>query len=274
MNKLKLGFIIGIIFLVAACSQSSNPNELKVGVMGGSEERLMEVAKKVAADKYKLTIKIISFSDYNIPNAALMDGGIDANIFQHLPFLNQQIKDRGYSLVVVARTFIFPMGLYSKKITKLSQLEDDAMIGVPNDPTNEARALLLLQQAGLIKLRPTAGINATTNDVMDNPKHLKFAELDAAQLPQSLEDLDLVAINTTYAIPAGLSIESAVFSEGPNSAYANIIVAKQGHGRDAEFAHLVEAYQSPEVIAEAKRIFGADAIPSWLEPASSSNEGK
>ena len=140
-----------------------------------------------------------------MPNQALEDGEIDVNAFQHYPFLLSQIKARGYSLVPVGDTFLYPMGLYSTKIKTLTDLQPESKIAIPNDPSNEARALLLLQKAGLVTLKQHVTINATPQDVVSNPKKLKLIALDAAQLPRVLNDVAIAAINTNYAVPAGLS---------------------------------------------------------------------
>ena len=258
----------GFLFLAACGGGDSDPsNDLHVGVMSGPEEQLMEVARQVAIKNYGLDIKIVSFSDYNMPNRALCDGSISANIFQHLPFLKQQEKNLDCQLVSIARTFIYPMGLYSRKITNLSNLAVGAVVAIPNDPSNEGRALLLLQSAGLIKLQSGVSTAATPADVVDNPKQLQFSELDAAQLPRSLGDVDLAAINTNFALPAGLSPEKdALYAENSSSIYANLIVVRKKDANNLKYANLVAAYQSPEVVAAAKKIFDDGAIPAWDQP--------
>lgn len=267
MNKLKIGLLSVIFFLLTACGQSSDSdtsNDFYVGVMSGPEEQLMEAAKKVAFQKYGLDIKVVTFSDYNMPNTALCEKKINANIFQHLPFLEQQMKNQPCELVPIAKTFVFPMGLYSRKITNLNQLENQAVVAIPNDPTNEARALLLLQKANLIGLRDGVTVYATPNDVIENPKQLKFVELDAAQLPRTLGDVAIAAINTTFAVPAGLSPKTALFAESSSSPYANLIVVRKNEMNNPLILNLVAAYHSPEVTAAAKKIFGPDAaIPAW-----------
>ena len=177
---------------------------LKIGVTAGPHAQIMEQVKKVA-EKQGLKIQVVEFSDYVQPNAALAAGDLDANSYQHKPYLDAQVKDRGYPFAVAANTVIFPIGLYSKKVKKLADLKEGARFGIPNDPTNGGRVLLLLQSLGLVKLKDGAGLKATPLDVAENPKKLRFVELDAAQLPRSLDDLDAAAINTNYALPAGLN---------------------------------------------------------------------
>jgi len=259
---IKALFLTGFVYLTAC--QQHDKNELKIGTITGPETTLMETAKDVAKQKYGLNLKLIEFSDYVEPNTALNDGSIDANVFQHQPYLDQQIKDRHYKLLTVGKTFVYPMGIYSSKLKDLASIPQGSSVSIPNDPSNEGRALLLLQKAGLIHLKNTAGLYATPMDLDQNTKGLKFKELDAAQLARSLADVDLAVINTNYAIPAGLSpTKDAILHEGSDSLYANIIVIRQDEANDPRLKQLVEAIQSPEVIAKAKEIFNGQAIQAW-----------
>lgn len=263
LKKLKTLFLLsGVIFLTAC--HSSDKNTLKVGTLSGPETELMEVAKQTAKDKYHLNVKIIEFTDYTEPNAALNDGSIDANMFQHQPYLDQQIKDRHYALIAIGKTFIYPMGIYASKLKNLSDLRTNALISIPNDPSNEGRALLLLQKAGVITLKPSAGLYATPNEIARNAKHITFKELDAAQLARSLPDVDAAVINSNYAVPAGLSpTKDAIFHEGTDSPYANIIVIRLDEQNDPRMKQLVSAFQSEEVKKAAKKIFNDQAIAAW-----------
>lgn len=265
LKKILLVITLGLLSLsLVACSQKQSKDTIRVGTIAGPETQLMEVAKDVALKRYGLHVDIVTFSDYNTPNAALADGSIDANAFQHIPFLTAQIQARGYKIVSIGKTFIYPVGIYSKKITQLSQLPDGAKVAIPNDPSNEARALLLLQSAKLIRLKSNAGFNATPVDIASNPKHLQFVQLDAAELPRALSDVTIATINTNYAIPAGLSpAKDALFVESKDSPYANIIVARKDNKNDPRLKQLVAAFQSPEVLAEAKKLFGQGAVPAW-----------
>jgi len=250
--------------LVACSSKKDNPNVVTVGAIAGPEIQLMEVAKKVAKKRYGLDVQIVPFSDYNAPNAAVVGGSLDANAFQPKPFLDAQIKARGYKLTAIGKTFIYPMGIYSKKIKSLSQLQDGAKVSIPNDPTNEARSLLLLQKAGLIKLKSGVGVSATPVDIISNPKNLQFVELDAAELPRSLSDVTLAAINTTYAVPAHLSLtKDALIHESAHSPFVNLIVVKTVNKNSKKLCELVEAFQSKPVRDEAKKLFGDAAIAGW-----------
>lgn len=257
-----LGLLIAALTLTA-CG-SPDKNTLKIGTIAGPESQLMEVAKQVAKEKYGLNLKIIEFTDYVEPNTALNDGSIDANMFQHQPYLDQQIKDRHYKLITIGKTFIYPMGAYSNKIKNLKDLKDGALIALPNDPSNEGRSLLLLEKAGLISLNKSAGLYATPANIENNPKKLTFKELDAAQIARSLPDVDLAVINSNYAIPAGLSpMKDAIFHEGNDSLYANIIVIRSDEINDPRMKQLVASIQSAEVLKAAKQIFNNQAIPAW-----------
>ncbi len=263
LNQLKKILAAFSVCLLAACG-GSDQNQLKVGTISGPETEIMEVAKQVAKEKYGLTIKIVEFTDYIQPNTALNDGSIDANMFQHQPYLDQQVKDRHYKLISVGKTFVFPMGVYSTKVKDIQALPEGGMIALPNDPSNEGRALLLLQKAGVIHLKAGAGLYTTPMDIKDNPKHLTFKELDAAQLARSLPDVAAAVINTNYAVPAGLSpTEDAIFHEKSDSQYANIIVVRRDEVNDPRIKELVKSLQSAEVAAAAKKIFNDQAIPAW-----------
>ena len=251
---------LGVVVSAGAFAQDK---PIKVGVTGGPHAQIMEQVKKVAA-KDGLNIQVVEFSDYIQPNAALAAGDLDANSYQHLPYLEAQIKDRGYKFTHVAFTVTFPMGVYSKKIKSLDQLKQGARVGVPNDPTNGGRGLLLLQAKGVIKLRPDAGLKATPLDIVENPKKIKLVELDAAQLPRSLDDLDAAAINGNYAESAGLSpTRDAIAMEGPKGPYANLIAIRAADKDKPWVAKLVKAYHSPEIKAYVQSTFKESVITAW-----------
>lgn len=263
LQHIKTLFAIIIAISLTACG-SNDKNTIKVGTISGPETQLMEVAKQVAKNKYDLNVQIVEFTDYIQPNAALNDGSINANMFQHQPFLDQQIKDLHYKLISVGKTFVYPMGVYSQKIKKLDQLPQHAIVAIPNDPSNEGRALLLLQKAGLITLSQAAGTYATPNNIVNNPKQLQFRELDAAQLARSLPDVAIALINTNYAVTAGLSpSKDAIFLEDKSSPYANIIVIRAEDANDPRIKELVLAIQSEEVMKAAEQIFHDQAICAW-----------
>jgi D-methionine transport system substrate-binding protein len=264
INSIKKIGLLACTVLLTACGSHDNKDEIKVGTIAGPDSQLMEVAKQVAKSKYGLDIKIVEFTDYVEPNTALNDGSINANMFQHQPYLNKQNQDRHYHLVAVGKTFVFPMGIYSKKFTSMDSIPQGALVAIPNDPSNEGRALLLLQKAKLITLQDPTDLYATPSNIKDNPKGLQFKELDAAQLSRALADVELAVINSNYAIPAGLSpSKDAMMLEDSYSPYANIIVVRVADSNDPRIKELVSAIQSPEVLKAAKEIFNGQAIPAW-----------
>ena len=256
-------FLLVIIcsFSLIACGKPS-PSTLTIGTISGPESELVEAAKDVAQTRYGLTIKIIEFNDYNLPNEALAEGSLDANIYQHLPYLNKSMKARGYHFKVIGKTFVYPMAIYSQKYKTLHKIPNHAVIAIPNDPSNESRALLLLQRAGLITLKKKA--TGTLADVTGNPKNLQLKELDAAQLPRALADVDAAVINTTFALPAGLRpSRDGLFVERKDSPYANLIVARDDSDKKLQLDEFVKAMNSPEVKKQAQNLFGDAAIPAW-----------
>ncbi|WP_116475691.1 methionine ABC transporter substrate-binding lipoprotein MetQ [Zobellella maritima] len=237
---------------------------LRLGVIAGSEEQVAEIAARVAKEQYNLDVELVSFSDYVTPNVALNDGNLDINAFQHKPYLDKQIADRGYTLVPVGNTFVYPIAGYSKQIESLDELEDDAKIAVPNDPTNLGRTLLLLEQQGLIEVRDEAGLEATTLDITANPKNLQIIELEAPQLPRSLEDVALAVINTTYASQIDLLPgRDSLFVEDKESPYVNLIVSRVDNQDDERIKTFVKAYQSEEVYQGALELFKGGVVKGW-----------
>ncbi|HEY0200906.1 MAG TPA: MetQ/NlpA family lipoprotein, partial [Burkholderiaceae bacterium] len=221
-------FALSALACAAPALHAQDKSTIKVGISVGNAEKIFEVVKKVAA-RDGLTLQIVTFNDYQLPNAALNAGDLDANAFQHKPFLDGQIKARGFDIVPVGLTVTAPLGIYSKKYKSFDALPEGASIGIQNDPSNGNRALLLLQTYKLITLKPEAvkNNNATPLDVVNNPKKIKLVPLDAAQLPRSLDDLDAASINNDYAEKAGLSFSrDAIAKEAPNGPYANLIAVK------------------------------------------------
>lgn len=249
--------------LAALFAGSALAEDIKVGVTAGEHAQIMEKVKEIAAGK-GLNIDIIEFSDYVVPNQALADGDLNANSFQHQPYLDNQIADRGFKIVSVATTITTPMGVYSKKVKSLDELKDGATVGIPNDPTNGGRALLVLASKGLIKVNEAAGLKVGPADVTENPKNIKFAELDAAQLPRSLDDVDAAVINTNYALEAGLHPKSdAIAIEGEKSPYANVIAVRE-QDKDAPWVKtLVESYHDDSIRTFINEEFKGALIPSF-----------
>lgn len=253
-----------VLLILGGCHSKNDPNQIRVGTISGPETQLMRVAQQVALKQTGLQVKITEFSDYSLPNRALNDGSLEANLFQHQRFLNAEIKNKQYALVPIATFFIYPMGIYSNKIHQLDALRQNALVAIPNDPSNEARALLLLQQAGLLQLKTNATRLATPRDILSNPKHLQLKELDAAQLTRALPDVDVALINTNYAVLAKrVAQQGAFYWENKNSSYANLLVVRDNDKNNPKFNALIRALHSPEVLAAAKTLFHAQAIPAW-----------
>lgn len=228
--------------------------------------KLLRLPKKVAKDKYNLDVELIPFNDYVVPNEALTNGDIDANAFQHLPYLAEQSKQRGYHLVPVGNTFVYPIIAYSKKIKNISQLQEGNTVVIPNDPTNGGRSLLLLQKGGLLKLRQGVGLLPKVTDITENPKQLKIMEIEGAQIPRVLDDRDVVVgiINNNFAAQAGLDSEKqGILIEDKDSPYVNLVVARQDNKNSQKVKNFVKAYQSPEVEKKAKEIFKGGAVKGW-----------
>ncbi len=254
----------GTLLLTACGDKPADANTIKVGAIDGSEAQLVEIAKKVAKEKYNLNVEVVVFSDYVTPNVALSDGSIDLNAFQHQPYLDSMIKDRGLKIVSVGNTFVYPIAGYSKKIKSLDELKDGDKLAVPNDPSNLGRALILLEKQGLLKLKENAGLTATPMDIVENPKNLQIIELEAAQLPRSLEDVSLAIINTTYASQIDLlPTRDGLFVEEKDSPYVNIIAAREENKNDDNVKRFVQAYQSDEVSNAAMELFNTGVVKGW-----------
>ena len=250
--------------VLVGCGQKEENKTLKVGAIAGPETELVETAAKVAKEKFGLTVEIVTFSDYVTPNVALNDGSVDANAYQHKPYLDAQIRDRGFKLVPVGNTFVYPIAGYSKKIKALSELKDGAQIAVPNDPTNLGRSLILLEKQGLLKLKEGAGLEATVLDIASNPRNFKIVELEAAQLPRSLEDVDLSIINNTFAGQIGLTpTENGLFVEDKESPYVNLIVARENNKDDEKVKEFVQSFQTDEVFKKGTELFKGGLVKGW-----------
>jgi D-methionine transport system substrate-binding protein len=259
MKKLIIAASLAALFSATAALAET----IKIGVTPGPHAQIMEKVKEVAAKK-GLDLEVLEFSDYVVPNQALADGELNANSFQHQPYLDNQVTDRKFDIVSVAQSVNFPMGIYSKKVKTVSELADGATIGIPNDPTNGGRAILIIADQGLIKLRDGAGLKVGPADVVENPKHITFAELDAAQLPRSLDDVDASVINTNYALEAGLNpATDAIAKEGEKAPYINVIAVKSADKDAAWVKTLIEAYHSDEVKAFVNEEFKGAVIPAW-----------
>jgi len=236
---------------------------LKVGATPVPHAEILEIVKPLLEEK-GIKLEVVVFDDYVQPNTALADKEIDANFFQHQPYLDNFNEERGLNLVSIGKVHVEPLGLYSKTIKNIDELKDGSTIAIPNDATNNARALLLLQANGLIKLKDGGTITSSELDIVENPKNIKFEAIEAAQLPRVLEDVDAAVINTNFAIPAGLNpVKDALIIEDGNSPYANILVVRQEDERRAELKELVNALNSVEVKKFIEEKYEGAIIPAF-----------
>jgi D-methionine transport system substrate-binding protein len=234
---------------------------LKVGVTAGPHVVIMEEVKRQAVIS-GLDIEIIEFNDFILPNSALESGNIDANSYQHKPFLDKQVEDRGYKIISVAPTILLPIGLYSAKHKDLSTIQNAAVIAIPNDPTNGSRALFLLQTAHLIKLG--SGNHPTILDIIDNPRKLKIVEIEAPQIPRSLPDVDYGIVNTDWILQAGMDPKTALIVEDPKgNPYTNVIAVRTENKDNKDIAKLISTYHSPEIKRFIEATFKGAVIPAW-----------
>lgn len=252
----------GLAF-VSSATLAAEPIKIRIAATPGPHAQILEAVKPVAATK-GIDLQIVEFSDYVVPNVALDSGEIEANSFQHQPYLDNQVKDRGYKIVAVGRTVNFPMGFYSKKYKSFEEIPAGSKISIQNDPTNGGRALLLLQDKGLIKLKDGVGVKPSPLDVVDNPKKFQFIEIDAAQSPRALDDVAAAAINTNYATQAGLDpVKDPILRENPEGPYVNVIAVRIADKDKPWVKDLVEAYRSPEVKAFIAETFKGAVLASW-----------
>src|SRR5690625_5277080 len=249
MRSFLKGFLVATVAaggITLACA--AHAETIKAGVTPGPHAEVMEVVAEIAAEEQGLTIEILEFSDYVVPNVALADGELDLNSFQHEPYLENQKRDRGLDIVVAAPTLVFPMGFYSNSYDSFEEVPEGAKIAIQNDPSNGGRALLLLQSEGLLSLNEAAGLTPSILDVVDNPRGFKLIELEAAQLPRSLDDVDVAAINTNYAVDAGMNpAEEAILREGPDSPYMNVIAVRSEDAEAEWLDQVIDAYHSDQV---------------------------
>jgi D-methionine transport system substrate-binding protein len=264
--SLKVGRRLVLIAIAAAGLQAAGAQELqaiRVGVTAGPHAEVLDAVKKVAAER-GFEIKVVEFTDYVFPNQALANKDLEANSFQHEPYLKNQISKTGWKLVKVAYTTASPMGFYSKKYQSFADLPEGATVAIPNDPTNGARSLQILAGNGIIKLRDPTSVTAGVIDVSDNPKQLRFVELDAAQLSRSLPDVDAAAVNNNYAVQAGLDpARDTLIREPLESPWVNIIAVREEDQDKPWVKQLVDAYRSEPVKQFILSRFKGAYVPSW-----------
>lgn len=244
-------------------AHAAAPATLRLGIMSGPEEDIAQTARSVAA-AHGLALTLVTFEDYTLPNEALASGDVDANAFQHKPFLDSQIQARGYKIVPLGPTYVEPMGIYSSKYHTIEALPDGARVAVQNDPSNQGRALNLLAAHGLITLAPGRGLLPSLADVTGSAKHLRLIELDAAQLPRALDDVAMASINTNYVVSAGLDPQSALLREPRDgNPYANLVAIRAGDAARPGMKALLAAYQSPEMVAFLQAHFKGAILPAF-----------
>ena len=236
---------------------------LNVAASATPHAEILEVCVPILAEQ-GIDLKVNVYGDYVVPNTAVEEGAEDANYFQHVPYLDNFNAENGTHLVSVAGVHIEPMGIYAGKTTSLDALADGASVAVPNDVTNEARALLLLEAQGLIKLSDDAGLDATPNDIVENPKNLTFTELEAAMVPNALTEVDIAVINVNYALEAGFNpVEDALAIEDADSPYVNILVVKEGNENNPAVQALVDALHSDAVRDFIQEKYAGAVVPAF-----------
>lgn len=261
-------FILPLIFAVG-CGKKEDKNTLKIAATPVPHAQMLNFIKP-DLEKEGITLKIIEVDDYNIPDRSLSEKEIDANFFQHIPFMEDQIKNFGYKIQCYARIHLEPMALYSNKWKSLDDLPNGATISIPNDPSNEYRALSILVKHGLITLRRGSNLQATVADIQSNPKKLKFKEIDAALLPRTLSDVDVAAINTNFALQAGLNpTKDALAIESDDSPYANIIAIRIGDENQPHLELLKKAMLSDKMRTFILEKYKGAIIPVQKECSSS-----
>jgi D-methionine transport system substrate-binding protein len=236
---------------------------IKVGATPIPHAELLNFVKPLLETE-NIKLEIIEFQDYVQPNTALVDEELDANFFQHQPYLDSFNKEQNQNLVSAGSVHVEPLGLYSKSIKDISEIKDGAVIALPNDPSNASRALLLLQSNGILKLKDGGSITSTEKDIVENPKNLKIVLTEAAQLPRVLADVDAAVINTNYAIPANLNpVKDALVIEGKDSPYTNNIVVRSGDQERAEIKKLIEVLNSPAVKKFIEEKYQGAVVPAF-----------
>lgn len=261
--KTAVTITLATLLLFGCGAKETDQKTLKVGATPVPHSELLNLIKP-ELEKQGIILEIVEFTDYVTPNLALNDGEIDANFFQHVPYMESFSEEHGLNLISAGTVHVEPLGLYSKTFKSVSDIPNGAVIAIPNDPTNEGRALLLLEANGLIKLSSDVGLEATEADIVENLLALQFKPIDAAQLPRTLDDVEGAVINTNYALEADLNpAEDAVIIEGSESPYANIVTVKSDRLDDANIAALVKALQSDAVKAFLLEEYKGSVVPAF-----------
>lgn len=283
MKRRILTFLVAVIavFTLVACGggnqqantqeqnnqqeQSAEPVTVKVGLTG-TDSKVWNYIKEEAA-KENINIELYYFDAYNLPNAALNDGELDLNAFQHHFYLNKEVEELGYEIEAIADTVVAPLGIYSKQITDIAEVSDGATVVIPDDATNGGRALILLQQAGLITVDPEAGKLPTIKDILENPKNLKITELAATNIPPALDEVQIAVINSGVAVTAGYipSQDAIVLEDYQNTGniYVNVIAARTADKDRPEFKKIIEIYHTDETKKVIEEDTKGSSIPVW-----------
>ena len=244
-------------------AESTEPVVPNAAASATPHAEILEQVVDVLAEQ-GIDLQIHEYGDYIVPNTAVEEGEEDANYFQHIPYLESFNEKEGTHLVSVGGIHIEPMGVYAGKTASLEELPDGAEIAIPNDPTNEGRALLLLEAQGLIKLADSSNLEATPNDIVENPKNLTFKELEAAMIPNAVDEVDLSVINVNYALEAGFNpTEDALAIEDADSPYVNIVAVKEGNENNPAILALVDALQSDAVRDFINETYGGAVVPAF-----------
>lgn len=278
MKRLALIFALVVAFVISGCGDSSNSSDsstkgevaensgdlvvIKVGATPNPHARILENIKEDLKVE-GVNLQIVEFSDYVLPNISLNDGELDANFHQHQPYLDKLAEDKKLDLKSIAKIHIEPLGLYSKKIKEISELKNGATIAIPNDPSNGGRALILLNDNGIIKLKDASNLYATEIDIAENPKKLKIKPVDTAMLPKIVGDVDAAIINGNYALQAGMSAKEAILLEDSRSPYANILVVRSSDIENPNLLKLKKALTSDKTKKFLEETYKGEVVPAF-----------
>lgn len=273
-NTVAAGLLLTLALTACASNNNTTKEEstvaeevvIKLGVVGENNEQWDPVIEKLAKDNIKL--ELVKFADYSLPNRALNDGEIDLNAFQHYAYLNKDVESNGYKIEAIGETLVAPLGVFSNKIKDLSELKDGDTIAIPNDATNGGRALKVLEAAGVIKVDPAAGYTPTLNDITENPKNIKFEEVEAANTASLLPDVAAALINGGHAIDNGLNPKTdSIYLEkvegGSENPYINVIVARTEDKDNENYKKVVEYFRTPEVAQKIEEVYKGAYLPTW-----------
>lgn len=278
MKRLALIFALSVAFVISGCGDSSNSSDssakgevaensgdlvvIKVGATPNPHARILENIKDDLRAE-GVDLQIVEFSDYVLPNISLNDGELDANFHQHQPYLDKLAEDKKLDLKSIAKIHIEPLGLYSKKIKEISELKNGATIAIPNDPSNGGRALILLNDNGIIKLKDASNLYATEMDIVENTKKLKIKPVDTAMLPKIVGDVDAAVINGNYALQAGMSAKEAILLEDSRSPYANILVVRSVDIENPNLLKLKKALTSDKTKRFLEETYKGEVVPAF-----------